>query len=75
MRALSHGMPRDVAYRTAAQGVVGSAKMVLADRQASGRTQRSDVCSPGGTTIYAVKSVLEEYGLRNAVIKACDSML
>ena len=31
-----------------------------------------NVCSPGGTTIYAV-SVLEEYGLRNAVIKACDA--
>ena len=50
---VKYGMPRDVAYRMAAQGVVGSAKMVL-------------------ETIYAV-SVLEEYGLRNAVIKACDA--
>ncbi|MGI6055329.1 MAG: pyrroline-5-carboxylate reductase [Clostridium sp.] len=68
---VKYGMPRDMAYRMAAQGVVGSAKMVLETGKHPGAL-KDEVCSPGGTTIYAV-AMLEEYGLRNAVIKACDA--
>ena len=63
---VKYGMPRDVAYRMAAQSVV-----VLETGKHPGAL-KDDVCSPGGTTIYAV-AVLEEYGLRNAVIKASDA--
>ena len=69
--AVAEGMPRVQAYQFAAQSVLGSAKMVLETGKHPGAL-KDDVCSPGGTTIYAV-SVLEEYGLRNAVIKACDA--
>ena len=66
--AVAGGMTRDKAYTFAAQAVLGSAKMVLETNMHPGAL-KDMVCSPGGTTIEAVK-VLEEEGLRNAVIKA-----
>lgn len=69
--AVKYGMPRDVAYRMAAKSVEGSAKMVLLSGKHPGEL-KDNVCSPGGTTIAAV-AVLEEYGMRNAVIKASDA--
>jgi len=64
--AVLAGMPRDQAYRFAAQSLLGSAKMVLETGMHPG-TLKDMVCSPGGTTIEAVK-MLEARGLRAAVI-------
>lgn len=70
--AVAEGMPRRQAYEFAAQAVLGSAKLVLETGKHPGEL-KDMVCSPGGTTIQAVK-VLEEKGMRAAVMdamKAC----
>ena len=69
--AVLAGMPRDKAYKFAAQGVLGAAKMVLETDKHPGEL-KDMVCSPGGTTIEAVK-VLEENNFRGAVIKAVEA--
>jgi len=66
--AVKLGMPRALAYRAAAQAVMGSAKMVL-DTDEHPAKLKDMVCSPAGTTIEAVAS-LERDGFRSAVIDA-----
>lgn len=69
--AVIDGMPRNKAYKFAAQAVLGSAKMVLETGKHPGEL-KDMVCSPAGTTIEAVK-VLEEKGFRSAVISAMQA--
>ena len=66
--AVVAGMPRAQAYEMCAQAVLGSAKLMLETGRHPGEL-KDMVCSPGGTTIEAVK-VLEEKGFRASVIDA-----
>lgn len=66
--AVAGGMPRAQAYTFAAQAVLGSAKLMLETGLHPG-ILKDMVCSPGGTTIEAVR-VLEEKGLRSSVMEA-----
>lgn len=71
--AVAGGMPRQQAYEFAAQAVLGSAKLVLETGIHPGQL-KDMVCSPGGTTIEAVK-VLEEKGFRAAVMDAVEACI
>ena len=68
---VKYGIPRKTAYRLAAQTVLGSAKLFLESGEHPG-VLKDNVCSPGGTTIAAIEA-LEEYGFRNAIMKATDA--
>lgn len=67
---VSLGLPRKLAYKLASQAVLGSAKMVLKTGQHPGELKDA-VCSPGGTTIAAVKT-LEKTGFRSSITQAMD---
>lgn len=69
--AVLSGMPRSEAYKFAAQGLLGASKMVLETDKHPGEL-KDMVCSPGGTTIEAVK-VLEQEGFRGSIIKAVEA--
>lgn len=69
--AVAEGMPRAQAYKFAAKAVLGSAKMVLETGKQPGEL-KDMVCSPGGTTIEAVK-VLEATGFRSSLMEAMEA--
>lgn len=69
--AVKYGLSREKAYQFAAGAVAGAARMVLETKEHPA-VLKDKVCSPGGTTIAAVEA-LEEYGFRNAVMKASDA--
>lgn len=65
------GMPRQQAYRFAAQTVMGSAKLMLETGKHPGEL-KDMVCSPGGTTIEGIQA-LEEMGFRASVMNAVEA--
>jgi pyrroline-5-carboxylate reductase len=65
------GLPRDVAVKLAAQTVLGTARLILEAGKHPAEV-KDMVASPGGTTIEGLK-VLEERGLRAALIGAVDA--
>ena len=69
--ACFNGIPRDEAYKMAAQAVLGAAKMVLESGKHPGQL-KDEVCSPGGTTIRGVAE-LENVGMRGCVINAINA--
>ena len=71
--AVLGGMPRDLAYKMAGQTVLGSGKLML-ETGIHPAVLKDMVCSPAGTTISGVK-VLEEQGMRGAIIDALDSCI
>lgn len=69
--AVLQGIPRDKAYRLAAQAVLGAAKMVLETGQHPGELKDA-VCTPGGATIEAI-ATLEKNKFRGTVLSAMES--
>jgi pyrroline-5-carboxylate reductase len=64
-----HGLSEDDARLFAAQSTLGAAKMVMENADVSVERMRENVCSPGGTTIEAVKT-LEKEGFMDTVKRA-----
>ncbi|XP_003802417.1 pyrroline-5-carboxylate reductase 3 [Otolemur garnettii] len=69
--AIKMGMPSALAHRLAAQTLLGTAKMLLQEGQLPAQL-RTDVCTPGGTTIYGLHA-LEQGGLRAATMSAVEA--
>lgn len=71
--AVCNGMSEQDAKIFAVQTVLGSAKLAM-ESEDSPEQLKIKVCSPGGTTIEAVK-VFEECGLEDIIVKAVDACI
>lgn len=65
------GLPRQMAMELATQTVLGTAKMIAETKRHPGELKDA-VASPGGTTIAAI-AVLEQNGLRGALVGAVSA--
>lgn len=72
--AVKNGMKKDEALKICAQAVLGSAKMVLEDKENNPWALINSVCSPGGTTIEGV-ATLQNEGFDTAVMNAVKASL
>lgn len=68
---VKHGLDRKLAYDAAIGMALGASKLAL-QSDLNPSALKDEVTSPGGSTIKGV-AALEEYGFRNAVIKAVDA--
>ncbi|MXP51386.1 pyrroline-5-carboxylate reductase [Pantoea sp. SoEX] len=71
--AVLNGMTYLQAYQFAAQAVKGSAEVLLETKKHPAELKNM-VCSPGGTTIEAIK-ILEQKNFRSAVIEAIQQCI
>ncbi|XP_029004038.1 pyrroline-5-carboxylate reductase 3 isoform X2 [Betta splendens] len=69
--AVKMGMPSALAHSVASQTLVGAGRL-LRDSGKHPAQLRSEVCTPGGTTIYGLHT-LEQGGVRAATISAVES--
>ncbi|XP_072266653.1 pyrroline-5-carboxylate reductase 3 isoform X2 [Pyxicephalus adspersus] len=69
--AVKMGMPSDLSRRIAAQTLLGAAKLILQSGEHPAKL-RSDVCTPGGTTIHGLHE-LEKGSLRATVMNAVEA--
>ncbi|KAK1896837.1 Pyrroline-5-carboxylate reductase 3 [Dissostichus eleginoides] len=69
--AVKMGMPSALAHSIASQTVLGAGKLLRESGKHPAQL-RSEVCTPGGTTIYGLHT-LEQGGLRAATMSAVES--
>lgn len=72
--AVKNGMKKDEALKICAQAVLGSAKMILEDKENNPWALINSVCSPGGTTIEGVAKLQSE-GFDTSVMDAVKASL
>lgn len=72
--AVKNGMKKEEALKICAQAVLGSAKMILEDKENNPWALINSVCSPGGTTIEGV-ATLQKEGFDTAVMNAVKASL